>query len=192
MRGAAGVVAAAGVVGVLVAGALTAGGGAARSGPSGPFSWLKPTAPPAGWRLARTPGGAELAYPPGWKVIVTDPATASAALVGQGGRIEGYLNATPKSGHETLANWTRFRPAHNRGEGDRNVRLLAAASGLSFRAGHGSCVSDSYTTSRAAYRELACLVSDATSSTVVVAAATNESWPRQEATLRRAVSSFLT
>jgi hypothetical protein len=189
MRWVAGVTAAV-VVGVLVA-ALTAGGGSARSRAPGPFSWLKPTVPPAGWKLARTPGGAVLPYPPGWTAIVTDPGTASAALLAHGGRIEGYLNATPKNGNETPANWTHFRPAHNRAEGDRNVRLLAAASGLSLRSGHGSCVIDSYTTSRAAYREIACLVTGATSSAVVVAAATSAAWPQQQSTLRRAISSFL-
>ena len=58
-----------------------------------------------------------------------------------------------------LANWSRFRPEHNRGEGDRDVRLIASSSDLTFRAGRGSCVIDDYTTSKATYREIACLVS---------------------------------
>jgi hypothetical protein len=190
VRSAVGAVAVAVVVGVVVA-ALTTGGGSSRVRASGPFSWLKSSAPPAGWKLARTPAGAVLAYPPGWRAIVTDPGTVSVALIGDGGRIEGYLNATPKSGSETLANWRSFRPKHNRGEGDQHVRLLAGTSQASFRSGHGSCVIDSYTTSRAGYREIACLVSGRTSTAVVVAAAPSALWEQQAATLQRAVSSFV-
>jgi hypothetical protein len=183
-------VAAAAVVGVVLA-ALTTGGGSRRARASGPFSWMRPSAPPAGWKVARTPAGGVLAYPPGWRSIVTDPGTASVALFGKGGAIDGYLNATPKGGGETLANWRRFRPQHNRAEGDQHVRLLASTTGASFRSGHGSCVIDSYTTSRAAYTEIACLVSGATSSAVVVAAAPSALWEQQAATLQRAVSSFV-
>jgi hypothetical protein len=190
MRAAVGVAAAAVAVGVLVA-ALTPGGDASRARASGPFSWLKPGAPPIGWKVARTPGGASLAYPPGWRAIVTDPGTASVALLGKGGVIEGYLNATPKSGRETLANWMHFRPQHNAEEGDQRVRLLAGTRTAPFRSGHGSCVIDSYRTSRAAYREIACLVTAPRSSAVVVAAAPSALWGQQAATLQRAVSSFL-
>ena len=102
-----------------------------------------------------------------------------------------YLNATPKQGAETLANWSRFRPEHNRGEGNRHVRLEASADDLRFRSGRGSCVVDSYTTSKAAYREIACLVADPTASAVVVAAAQVGLWEDQAATLQRAVSSFV-
>ena len=157
---------------------------------SEPFAWLHPAPVPAGWTVARTARGGTLAYPPGWKQIKTDPGTASAALLGPGGRIDGYLNATPKQGKETLANWSRFRPAHNREEGDRDVRLVASGRDLKFRGGRGSCVIDIYTTSKATYREIACLVTGRTSPAVVVAAAPVELWNRQAATLRRAVSSF--
>jgi hypothetical protein len=175
----------------MLALALTPGGASRRRRASAPFAWLKPTTPPTGWKVARTPGGAVLAYPPGWRAIATDRGTATVALVGDRGLIEGYLNATPKSGSETLANWRRFRPQHNLGEGERRVRLLAATSGARFRSGRGSCVIDSYMTSRASYREIACLVSGLMSSAVVVAAAPSASWARQLATLRRAVSSFV-
>src|SRR5256885_2440619 len=100
------------------------GGGGGQPGPrraSGPFAWLHPAAPPTGWRVARISGGVSLAYPPGWKPIKTDRGTASAALLDRGNRVDGFLNATPKQGAETLANWSRFRPDHNRDEGDRNV-----------------------------------------------------------------------
>ena len=132
-----------------------------------------------------------LAYPPGWTPIKTDPGTASVALLEGSGRINGYLNATPRQGTETLADWIRFRPQHNQGEGDRDVRLLAATTTARFRSGRGSCVTDTYTTSKASYREIACLVSSPGSSAVVVAAAPTALWNQQAATLHRAVSSFV-
>lgn len=131
-----------------------------------------------------------LAYPPGWTPIKTDSGTASVALLGRGERIDGYLNATPRQGTETLADWRRFRPQHNQDEGDRGVRLLAATTDGRFRSGRGACVIDTYTTSKADYREIACLVSGPGSSAVVVAAAPTSLWDQQASTLERAVSSF--
>ena len=174
---------------VLIVGA--AGGRPSDPQASGPFAWLRPASPPAGWSVAHVAGGATLAYPPGWRPIKTDPGTASVALLGGGRRIDGYLNATPKQGTETLANWSRFRPKHNRGEGDVSVSLIASSSDLTFRSGRGSCVIDTYTTSKATYHEIACLVSGPRSSAVVVAAAPVDFWDRQAATLERAVSSFV-
>jgi hypothetical protein len=161
-----------------------------RQGP-GAFAWLHAAPPPAGWHVARIEDGATLPYPPGWKPIKSDPGTATAALLSAGDRIAGYLNATPKQGPETLANWSSFRPDHNRDEGDRDVRLIAAAQDLQFRSGPGSCVIDDYTTSKATYREIACLVSGPGSSAVIVAAAPSPLWDQQSATLHRAVSGFV-
>jgi len=152
------------------------------------FSWLHPAPPPPGWNVARSTGGA-LAYPPGWTPIKTDPGTASVALLGSAGAIDAYLNLTPRQGKETLANWSHFRPAHNKGEGNKDVRVIASSTNLNFRSGHGSCVIDDYTTSKARYREIACLVAGPTSSTVIVAAATTALWDQQAVTLERAVSS---
>jgi hypothetical protein len=132
-----------------------------------------------------------LAYPPGWAPIKTDPGTASVALLGGGDRIEGFLNATPRQGTETLADWSRFRRRHNRDEGDRSVRLVAATTDARFRSGRGACVIDTYTTSKASYREISCLVSGPNSSAVVVAAAPTALWEQQAATLQRAISSFV-
>ena len=174
---------------VLIVG-LAGSGESSDRRPSGPFAWLRPASPPSGWNVARSLGG-ELAYPPGWRPITTDPGTASVALLGSGDRIDGYLNATPKQGAETLANWSRFRPEHNLDEGDRSVHVVASASQLSFRSGPGSCVIDDYTTSKATYREIACLVSGPGSSAVVVAAAPIGLWHQQAAILERAVSSFV-
>ena len=181
---------------VLTLGATGCGGGqpshrrVADRG-AGPFARLRPEPPPAGWKIARNPGASTLAYPPGWTPIRTDAGTATVALLGRGGRIDGYLNATPKQGSETLANWSRFRPDHNRDEGSRNVRVVAAADDLSFRSGRGSCAIDSYTTSKARYREIACLVAGPRSSAVVVAAAPVALWHARAAVLERAVSSFV-
>jgi hypothetical protein len=185
----------AGLVGVTLAVALLTvtlvGGGRSSHRPAtGAFAWLHPASPSARWNVARSRGGA-LAYPAGWRRIRTDPGTASVALLGVGGRIDAYLNATPQQGPETLANWSSFRPGHNRREGDRSVRLLAASNDLTFRSGRGACVLDDYTTSKAAYREIACLVSGARASAVVVAAAPTALWSHQASTLERAVSSFV-
>src|SRR3982074_2539376 len=122
-------------VGAVLLVALAACAGSGRGPASGPFGWLRPAPPPTGWNVARTEGGAMLAYPPGWKPLKTDPGTASVALLGSGGRIDGYLNATPRQGNETLADWSRFRPQHNQDEGDRGVRLLAAPTTAHFRSG---------------------------------------------------------
>lgn len=185
--------------GAAVAAALVVagcGGGATRAGrgtTAGPFAWLRPAAAPAGWRVARLPSGtAGLAYPPGWRPVETDPGTFSAALLGRHGAIRGYLNATPRNGGETLANWSRFRPAHNREEGDRRVRTEAAATHLRFRTGTGSCVVDRYATTTSHYREIACIVRGTRATTVVVAAARPGDWRRLAPALRRSVASFQT
>jgi hypothetical protein len=174
---------------VLVA-AIAGGGSSARGRASGPFAWLRPAGPPTGWKVARTSGGSTFAYPPGWRTIKTDPGTASVALL-RGARIEAYINATPKQGTETLANWSRFRTGHNRGEGDRTVHVEASTSNAPFRSGRGSCVVDTYTTSKASYREIACLVSGPEASAVVVAAAPVGLWGREAPALERAITSFV-
>src|SRR5580700_1735806 len=180
----------AGVMTVLLIVALAALGASGRGRASGPFGWLRPAMAPTGWNVARTQGGAALAYPPGWTPIKTDPGTASVALLAGGRRIDGYLNATPRQGTETLADWSRFRPAHNQDEGDRGLRFLAATTTARFRSGRGACVIDTYTTAKASYHEIACLVSGGGSSAVVVAAAPTALWNQQARTLERAVSSF--
>jgi hypothetical protein len=178
-------------VGTALLMALAGCGGSARGRASGPFAWLRPASAPSGWKVARTQTGAMLAYPPGWTPLTTDRGTASVAVLGGGVRIDGYLNATPRQGTETLADWSRFRLQHNEGEGDRSVRLLATTTTARFRSGRGACVIDTYSTSKANYREIACLVSGPSSSAVVVAAAPTALWDQQAATLQRAVSSFV-
>ncbi len=182
------VVALAGVV--ALTSALVSSGASAPARASGAFAWLHPASPPDGWVLARIPGGAALAHSPGWTPIETDPGTASVALLAPDGRITAYLNATAKMGAERLSNWRQFRPQHNRAEGESDVRLLAPTRNASFRSGRGACVIDSYTTSKTSYREIACLVSGARSSAVIVAADPSDLFDRQAAALQRAVSSL--
>jgi hypothetical protein len=176
---------------ILLIAALAGGDQTSHRSASGSFGWLRPAPPPADWKVARIPDGATLSYPPGWKPIRSDPGTATVALIRDGDEIVGYLNVTPKQGPETLENWASFRPDHNRDEGDRSERVIASSTGLPFRGGHGSCVIDDYTTSKATYREIACLAAGSRSSAVVVAAAPIASWDEQAGTLRQAVSSFV-
>jgi hypothetical protein len=158
------------------------------------FGWLRPTPPPRAWRQGRLPdGSARLAYPAGWRAIRSDPGTVTAALRSPSGEILGYLNATPRQGEETLANWGSFRPDHNRDEGDVDVAAVASATNLRFRNGRGSCVIDTYTSSTGHdYREIACIVAATSATTVVVGAAPPDQWDRQGPAIERAISSFLT
>jgi hypothetical protein len=178
---------------LAVAGCSAAAHGGDHAPAPGAFAWVRGAPAPAGWKVARLPSGAAaLAYPPGWRSIRTDPGTVSAALLGSDHRIRGYLNATPRSGAETLANWRRFRPAHNHEEGDRGVVTDAAATDVRFRTGTGSCVADHYATVSARYREIACIVRGSHATTVVVAAARPQDWTRLGPSLRRSIASFST
>jgi hypothetical protein len=185
----------AGVIGLAVVAVgliviIGGSGSSAHGGVSGPFDWLRPAARPAGWKVARTTGGATFDYPPAWRPIKTDRGTASEALLGAGGRVEGFLNATPQQGTETLANWSRFRPQHNTGEGARDERVIVSTTDTRFGSGRASCVIDDYTTSKATYREIACLMTRARATAVMVAAAPVQLWGAEAPILERAVSSF--
>ena len=167
--------------------------GAVACGGSGqpPFAWVTPQSVPRGWNVVQIPAGAQLAYPPGWDRTHGDAGTATAALLGAGGRYLGYLNVTPRQGAEKLAGWASFRVAHNAEEGDRNVVRLADATGLRFLSGSGSCVKDSYTTTtRARYVEIACIVQGPTSTSVIVGATPLRSWARISPLLERAIAAF--
>lgn len=172
------------------------GPGTSASGPSpgaAVFAGLRPAPPPATWRIIHIPNGAAVAYPPNWRRVKSDVDTGSAALIGPGDQILGYLNLTPQQGGETQANWSRFRVDHNGEEGDRAIVTRAAAGGLRFRTGRGSCVRDSYTTRTANhYTELACLVAGRRATTVVVGAAPTKLWIRISPLLERAISSLTT
>jgi len=171
-----------------------ADGSASLNGQAPAFRWLHPRPAPRGWKLARLPSGAAtFAYPKTWRPIRTDPGTASVALIGHARSIRGYLNATPRQGRETLANWPSFRIQHLREEeSSTDVRLIASAHGLRFRSGRGSCVIDSYRTSRTRYREIACLVAGSRTSSVLVGAAPSKTWGQQAETIERAIASLRT
>jgi hypothetical protein len=158
------------------------------------FAWLHPSAPTRGWHSSSLPdGAARMAYPPHWRSIRSDPGTVSAAIRARTGAIQGYLNATPQQGAETLADWSSFRVDHNGDEGDVNVKPVASATDLRFRDAHGSCVIDTYTSSSGRpYREIACIVAGAGATTVVVGAAPPAQWAQQGPAIERAISSFIT
>lgn len=156
-----------------------------------PFAWLAPRPTGPAWKVVRLRFGAALAQPPGWRPVRTDSGTASFARLDRNRAIVAYLNATPRQGSESLANWPSFRVHHNAEEGSRDIRTLAAARGLRFRSGSGSCVIDQYRTSARSYREIACLVAGPGRATVVVGAATPALWPHEASVIERAISAFL-
>jgi hypothetical protein len=170
--------------------ALAGCGGASHPNP---FSRLHPQAPPASWRVVTIPNGASMAYPPGWRPQHGDPGTATVTLKSADGSFLGYLNLTPREGAESLANWSSFRVDHNGDEGDIDIKRLAAATGLRFRSGRGSCVKDSYATRVGAhYVEIACLVVGTRSAAVIVGAAPPERWSREAGALERAIEAVRT
>jgi hypothetical protein len=158
------------------------------------FAWLRPGGAPAGWSTVRLPRSpARLPVPLGWRREHGDAGTRTAVLRSPSGRIAGYLNATPRQGGESLRNWPGFRVAHNREEGDREVRLLAEGTDLNLRSGAGSCVVDSYRTeSGHRYREVACIVSGRSATTVIVGAAPPLRWEAEVPTIKQAIDSFKT
>lgn len=166
------------------------GCGAAGGSKADPFAWLAAGPPGPASNVVHLPAGSVLARPPGWAPVHSDPGAASFAVLAPNRAIVAYLNATPRQGGETLANWAGFRVRHNAEEGSRDVRTIAAARGLRFRSGSGSCVIDQYRTTARSYREIACLVSGPGRAAVVVGAATPDAWPREAPLIERAISSF--
>jgi hypothetical protein len=186
-------------VAALVAAAAGALGGRRHTSPpaafdASSFGWLRPGGAPAGWSALRLPGSpARLPVPPGWRREHGDAGTRTAVLRTRSGRIAGYLNATPRQGAESLHDWPRFRADHNREEGDREVRILAEGTGLHLRSGAGSCVVDSYRTqSGHRYREVACIVSGRSATTVIVGAAPPSRWEAEATVIQQAIDSFKT
>jgi hypothetical protein len=181
-------------VAAIVASAVTAVAVALPGSSSGrPFPPLHPAPAPAGWRHAALPNGtAVLSYPPSVHPVTGDKGTVSAARLGPGGAYELYLNVTPRQGAETLAHWAAFRLRFLRADSAATAHLDAAATGVAFRGGTGSCVIDDYVTRIGAhhYQEIACLVQGRTGASVIVAAAPAAAWAHARPLLFQAVAAY--
>jgi hypothetical protein len=187
-----GAILAAGLIVALLASACGSAGSATTGGQAvgaGALASLRTQAAPHGWRRVRlSTGGAALAAPPGWQRVSGDPGSATFVLGASADHPRAYLNATPATDEEQLGSWVGFRLSHNRGEGDRNVRLLASRGGLRLRGGVAArCVQDAYTSGTTRYTEIACLAQARSGRTVTVAASPTPAWQRESGTLMRAI-----
>lgn len=180
---------------VLAAGAAAAAlATSAQPGPS-PARALgfSAQAAPAGWLHRELGNGtAVLSYPPALRPIPGDPGAVSVAMRSSAGAYLLYLNATPRQGAETLRNWATFRVHLLREDDASSAHLDAAATGLTFRGGTGSCVIDDYVTRIGAhhYREIACLVQGQAAASVVVGTAPAPRWSQARPLLERAVAAY--
>jgi hypothetical protein len=163
--------------------------------PAGPaFPPLNPAPAPASWRHLALPNGtAVLSYPPALRPITGDKDAVSAARLSPGGTFQLYLNATPRQGREQLAHWAAIRLHLLRSDTAASARQIAAAQGIRFRGGTGSCVIDRYITRIGGhhFQEIACLVRGHTSASVIVAAAPAATWAQARPLLLRAVAAYL-
>ena len=161
--------------------------------PGRAFPALVPAAAPAGWPHLTLPDGtAVLSYPPSLRPVSGDTDAASAAQVSPKGVFRLYLNATPRQGDEQLRGWAAFRLRLLTADDAASARELAAAQGVAFRGGTGSCVIDTYVTRIGAhhYQEIACLVQGQASASVIVAAAPAATWAQASPLLLRAVAAY--
>jgi hypothetical protein len=161
--------------------------------PGRAFPALVPAAAPAGWpHLTLTNGTAVLSYPPSLRPVGRDADAVSAAQVSPKGVFRLYLNATPRQGDEQLRGWAAFRLRLLTADDAASARELAAAQGVAFRGGTGSCVIDTYVTRIGAhrYQEIACLVQGRASASVIVAAAPAATWAQVSPLLLRAVAAY--
>ena len=184
-------------LGVALAAVLTAAAVVVLAVPSRPVSRALPqltAAPaPAGWARLALPGGtAVLSYPPSLHPVAGDQGSVSAARLSPVGRYLLYLNATPREGTENLRHWAAIRLGLLRSDDAASARQDAAATGVRFRGGTGSCVNDNYVTKIGAhhYEEIACLVQGRSSASVIVAAAPAAQWSRAGPLLERAVAAY--
>jgi hypothetical protein len=161
--------------------------------PGRAFPPLVPAAAPARWPHQALPDGtAVLSYPPSLRPIGGDTDAVSAAQVGPPGVYQLYLNATPRQGAERLRGWAAFRLRLLTADDAASAHQLAAAQGVTFRGGTGSCVIDTYVTRIGAhhYQEIACLVQGRTSASVIVAATPAATWAQASPLLLRAVAAY--
>jgi len=175
-------------IAVAAAGFALLGGSPGRAFPA-----LVPAAAPAGWPHLTLPDGtAVLSYPPSLRPVSGDADAASAAQVSPGGAYRLYVNATPRQGDEQPRGWAAFRLRLLTADDAASARELAAAQGVAFRGGTGSCVIDTYVTRIGAhrYQEIACLVQGQASASVIVAAAPAATWAQVSPLLLRAVAAY--
>jgi hypothetical protein len=150
---------------------------------------------PPGWHTVTTASGdATLAYPPGWVGGHSDPGTVSVYLgLSRRDIPRGYLNVTPAEGDETLDGWTAFRLAHNRQEGDGQVKPISSVHGMRIGAATANCVTDVYTAEVGGrnWRELACFVQGRRASAVFIGAAGPRDWPALAPQIDTALASLV-
>jgi hypothetical protein len=161
--------------------------------PGRAFPALVPAAAPARWPHLTLPNGtAVLSYPPSLRPVSSDADAVSAAQVSPGGAFRLYLNATPRQGDEQPGGWAELRLRLLTADDAASARELAAAQGVTFRGGTGSCVIDTYVTRIGAhrYQEIACLVQGRASASVIVAAAPAATWAQASPLLLRAVAAY--
>ena len=142
------------------------------SSPGPAFPPLHPAAAPAGWPHAALPNRtAVLSYPPSLRLLAGDTDAVSAARLGPGGA---------------------FRLGLLRSDDAASARQDAAAEGVKFRGGTGSCLIDDYVTRIGGhhYQEVACLVQGRTSASVIIAAAPAARWAQVRPLLLRAVAAY--
>ena len=109
--------------------------------PGRAFPPLHQAAAPARWPRAALPSGtAVLSYPPSLHPLPGDAGTVSAARTGPGGVLQLYLNGAPRQGPETLTRWAGFRLKFLRADNAAGAHQDAAAQGVRFRGGTGSCL----------------------------------------------------
>lgn len=161
--------------------------------PAPAFPALTAAAAPAGWPHLTLPNGtAVLSYPPSLTPLHGDKVAVSVAQVSRSGVFQLYLNATPGEGTESQQHWAAFRLHLLRSDDAVSAREVAAAQGVRFRGGTGSCVIDRYVTKIHAnhFEELACLVQGRAGASVIVAAAPSAQWTQARPLLFRAVAAY--
>ncbi|WP_284752812.1 hypothetical protein [Arthrobacter sp. efr-133-R2A-120] len=158
-----------------------------------PFAWFTAAPAPAGWRTMDLPDGTGvLSVPPDASPAESDPGSVSATVSSSTGELRMYLNATPRQGSESLDNWSTFRLDHLADENSSPPTKIAERTGMAFRGGTGSCVEDSYVTrvGNNRYREMACLVAGSKGISVLIVAASADSWPLYGPVLEQAVNAY--
>jgi hypothetical protein len=162
--------------------------------PGRTFPRIVPAAAPAGWPHLTLPNRtAVLSYPPSLQRLASDNDAVSAARLSPGGTVQLYLNATPRQGTERLRDWAALRLMLLRSDDASSANEQAAAQGVRFRGGTGSCVIDDYVTriGEHHYQEIACLVQGRTGASVIVAAAPAATWAQARPLLFRSVAAYL-